>query len=410
MSEDRQQRLLKRVGSKMAAEEKALLERLRARSDYGPAREYFLTLASQLAAGQVETEGRPLANLLCIQAPLELIDAAGFHPFRRFCGSAAAGNLAAKDLPALVCPLLRSFLGERLLKGQAPGLWVLPTTCDWVVKLPEMARHLGLAEPEHLHILELPHFKERPESQRRWLEEIRGLKLKLEQISGRRLGRKELRASLARFQRAWSLLMSLAALRDEGRLAGPWFLLAANTMLAGPLPKWCSAAEALAAEAAASPADEGRPRVFLAGSPIFYPNFKLPLLLEEAGLALAADDLCSGERFLPGAVTAADDSLDGLLEALAQRYQQGCLCPTFGDNDRRLNNILGRRCRSPLDGVVFGVLKGCHPYELESITLEEKIKSQGLGFIRLETDYSSEDSQNLLTRLEAFRQTLRSLC
>ncbi|WP_418599249.1 2-hydroxyacyl-CoA dehydratase [Phascolarctobacterium faecium] len=43
---------------------------------------------------------------------------------------------------------------------------------------------------------------------------------------------------------------------------------------------------------------------------------------------------------------------------------------------------------------------------MEAITIERKLKEHGLKFIKIETDYGKEDSQNILTRLEAFKQTL----
>lgn len=147
-------------------------------------------------------------------------------------------------------------------------------------------------------------------------------------------------------------------------------------------------------------------RIFLAGSPIYFPNFKLPHLLEEAGLAVTADDLCSSERLFPTNVAVDEPSETGLLRSLAENYHQGCLCPTFGDNERRANNILGAVSGSGLKGVVFHVLKGCHPYDLESLALEESLKRAGLKFIKLETDYTAEDGRTLLTRLEAFGNNL----
>jgi benzoyl-CoA reductase/2-hydroxyglutaryl-CoA dehydratase subunit BcrC/BadD/HgdB len=147
----------------------------------------------------------------------------------------------------------------------------------------------------------------------------------------------------------------------------------------------------------------------LAGSPIFFPNFKLPALLEEAGLVTVADDLCSSERLLPPGLVLSDSSASGLLAALAGRYHQGCLCPTFGDNERRINNILGQKKEAGFAGVVFAVLKGCHPYDLESVTIEPALKKQGLRYLRLETDYAAEDRRNLLTRLEAFGHSLKGV-
>jgi benzoyl-CoA reductase/2-hydroxyglutaryl-CoA dehydratase subunit BcrC/BadD/HgdB len=128
--------------------------------------------------------------------------------------------------------------------------------------------------------------------------------------------------------------------------------------------------------------------------------------LESAGLAVAADDLCSSERLFSTSVAVDDPSEIGLLRALAESYHQGCMCPTFGDNERRINNIWGAAQGHDLKGVIFHVLKGCHPYDLESLALEEPIKRAGLRFIKLETDFAAEDSRNLLARLEAFGNNL----
>jgi benzoyl-CoA reductase/2-hydroxyglutaryl-CoA dehydratase subunit BcrC/BadD/HgdB len=141
-------------------------------------------------------------------------------------------------------------------------------------------------------------------------------------------------------------------------------------------------------------------------TPIVFPNFKIPRLIEEAGLRVAMDDLCSSERVLPGPTHLAEDTKDGVTKALAQRYHLGCLCPTFADDDRRINGIVSPERLKIIRGVVFHLLKGCHPFDLESMVLEKKIKESGLKFIRIETDYTKEDGPTILTRLEAFRATL----
>jgi len=196
----------------------------------------------------------------------------------------------------------------------------------------------------------------------------------------------------------------LTEMRSQGLLSSVWFMLMTSMFFYDSAEKWTEAAEKVHIISAASANSSAR--IYLAGSPIFFPYFKIPMLLEEAGLSLVADDLCSSERIFPGAVTTSDTSLFGMMNALAQRYHQGCLCPTFIDNDRRGNNILGRKNSADFRGIVFHVLKGCHPYDLESYGIEGFLKNNGLKFIRIETDYTQEDSQNLLTRLEAYRHTL----
>lgn len=407
------------------------LQALRARPDRLPAYDYFL----DLLAGGVRPDalerrtGKPALNLLCIQAPLELAHAAGFLPFKIFSGSYAADAVGASGrLPALVCPMLRAVQGVvrlgggegRAGDGGNPFLrrpWVLPTTCDWIVKLPEMLR---LGSPDlapGLHWLELPHLKDAEPGRRRWLEEVFGFKAFLEDAAGVKIDRKRLAASMAVYGRAWAAFARLGERRRAGDVPFAWFLAVANSFFLDAPERWTEAVGALLdvlprARGADAAAGRRAGRVFFAGSPVFFPNFKLPGLLEEAGLAVVGDDLCSSGRVIPphgpDGVGAGTSEYE-LVAALAERYHQGCLCPTFADNDRRVHGIFGaldggggRR----FDGVVFHVLKGCHPYDLESCALEAPVKAKGLKFLRVETDYAAEDARNLLTRLEAFRQTL----
>jgi benzoyl-CoA reductase/2-hydroxyglutaryl-CoA dehydratase subunit BcrC/BadD/HgdB len=386
------------------------LEALAARDDRSADFDYFMDLygAVQTPEAVSERTGRPVVSLLCIQAPIELIHAAGFHPHKVVSGSQAMANMALQGLPALTCPMLRAVTGAAAAASDGtPGTrrWVLPTTCDWVVKFPEMLESSGAGSIRpSLHWMELPHLKDGDSGQARWLEEVFGLKKFLEGCGGK-ISRASLDASIRIYRDAWRALTRLAMMRQEGRIAAVWFALIAGAFFLDSPERWTKAALSVNPPPGGARSDE-RAHVFLAGSPIFFPNFKLLDLLEDSGVSIAADDLCSGERIFPGGVTYRDSSEFGMMSALAQRYHQGCLCPTFIDNDRRINNILSRRMASDFQGVVFHVLKGCHPYDLESLSVEAPLKERGLKFLRLETDYAAEDSQNLRTRIEAFRGTL----
>ena len=378
---------------------------LRTRSDFWPQFEYFLERLLESPSDTKARIGRPLIALLCIQSPLEIFHALGVMPYRVFSASHAHGLAAAPMLPALACPLLRSTLGALGAGGKGDDIsgWVLPATCDWVVKFPEMAVLAGVGEPENVHWLELPHLKDSPESQARWGDEVRRIVAHLERLTGRTLSAAALSGSMDAYQNAWRMFSRLIDARRFGTVPAVWFTVIANAFYRDTPELWTSAVEA--ALPFFDKVAAGGKRVFLAGSPVFFPNYKLPLLVEDAGLTVTADDLCSSERIFPGAAHYRDPSLPGLLNALAERYHQGCLCPTFADNQRRPATIIGQR--EYFDGVVFQVLKGCHPYDLESFTLEKTLKERGIRFLRLETDYAAEDRQNILTRLEAFRASLQ---
>ena len=396
---------LQKTGARIQNEISREIESLRSRPDYLPGYDYFIDLAAGgIEPGSLEKRaGKPALNLLCIQAPLELIYAAGFLPFKIFSGSYAADSLGADGrMPALTCPLLRAVRGFSRLKDSFSNQpWVLPTTCDWIVKLPQTLCMDNPSFAKYFHRLELPHLKDGNVARERWLAEVFGLKKFLERISGTKIDRKRLSASIAVYNRAWEALTRLEERRRDGDVPFVWFLVIANSFFLDAPERWTDAVNALI-PALRESENKGR-RVFFAGSPVFFPNFKIPLLLEEAGFMVTGDDLCSSGRIFPGGIKDEGSSEYEMVAALAGRYHEGCLCPTFADNDRRINSILGNV--GSFEGVIFHVLKGCHPYDMESCLLQDLITGRGLKFLRIETDYTAEDGRNLLTRIEAFRQT-----
>ena len=395
-------KLLEKQGAEITAE----LDRLAARTDYRPELAYFLDLyrGGISVSSVAQRVQKPLAAILCVQAPPELFHAFGVHPFKIFSGSHAAGQFVAARLPALMCPMLRSAMGALELETRTDCPWVIPTTCDWVVKFSEMAQLEKTAAEERIHMMELPRLKDSSRARDRWFSEIAALCDFLSRLSGCALSRKTLSASVEIFKAARRSFSRLAALRRAGFVPGIWFSLIAGSFFLDRVENWTAAVEkTLPCFDRAVP---GLRRIFLAGSPVFFPNLKLLHLLEETKLAVIGDDLCSSERIFPANIAIDDPSMEGILRSLAESYHQGCQCPAFGDNDRRVNTIFEALPGADFKGVVFHVLKGCHPYDLESFGLETPVKKAGLRFLKVETDYTTEDSQNILTRLEAFSRTL----
>ncbi len=411
--DSRQQRLARKAGEKAQLQDAELVRTLQARPDHIPAFDHFLDLAANRSPAAVsERTGRRLAGLLCVQTPPELVFAFGLHPFKLCGGVYAPGQLAGGSLPTLTCPMLRSVLGlmQAGTQWQAPFAgWILPTTCDWVVQFPEMARLCSTPLSGPVHCPELPHLRESEKGRRRWIEEIHDLENFLRRITASPLRPKQLDAAVAACNAARRALLRLHTLRLQRKIAAVWAMLLAETFFWDAPESWTAKLERALDEVEKGPVPPGLSEagpVFLAGSPVFFPNYKIPLLLEEAGLNPVTDDLCSCRRLLPESMSFSDRSKDGILAALAERHHMGCTCPTFADNSRRLHAITNPADIGTYRGVVFHVLKGCHPYDLESLVLETALKDKGLKFIRIETDYTPEDSRTILTRLEAFAHNL----
>lgn len=398
-------RLHSHVRREVQSEYETVRRLLEKRDDYHPVWAYFLDLLMRpLDQDQLQAAlGRPVVEHLCNQAPYELFHAMGVHPLRMGSGCFAAGRLAAGDFPVLMCPMLKAVAGLQRL--QATGrtvspVRIVPTTCDWVVQYPQMTD----ADPGETCFMELPHLRESERGQRRWLEELYELVRFLEDRTGRKLKRKHLRSSVQTFMRAWQALGALIERRRAGRLPAVWFLAVVNSFMLDPIEPWTGQLHQVLAHVDAHPSEASGKGVFLAGAPILFPNFKLPMLIEAAGMTVTGDDLCTSERIWPGAVCPEENSFHGFMRALAERYHTACICPTFADNERRINSIMGVLKRHPVGGVVYHVLKGCHPFDIESFRLERQLKQAEIPYLRIETDYVEEDERNLSTRLEAFAE------
>lgn len=149
------------------------------------------------------------------------------------------------------------------------------------------------------------------------------------------------------------------------------------------------------------------PRILLTGSPVVFPNWKIPQLIEETGGALVCDELCTSNRYL-GDMVALDEMMTGdILHSLADRYLQPCTCPVFSSTIDRREKLLQMIIDYRIEGVVHHILKGCHPYDAELGVIEKELNNKGVSQLKIETDYNPEDTEQIRTRMEAFIETLK---
>ena len=149
------------------------------------------------------------------------------------------------------------------------------------------------------------------------------------------------------------------------------------------------------------------PRIMVTGSPLVFPNMKIPLLIEEMGGILAADETCMGERGMSDPAVVVDKSFDGMVRALANQAVRPCSCPTFVNNKERIFRIRQMIEDYRIQGVIYHVLRGCLVYDFEYKLIEEELGRMGIPVIRLESDYNEEDVEQLRIRIEAFIELIK---
>ena len=149
-----------------------------------------------------------------------------------------------------------------------------------------------------------------------------------------------------------------------------------------------------------------RPRILLTGSPIYFPNYKIPFLIEDAGLSIRScldvstirqEELMSAKSLRTTAQA---------VHALAASSLAHDASAAYTCNDA-LRAAIYREIRSGhIDGIIFHILKGQIEYDFEMTRMEEMFEYYDIPVFRLETDYQDHDIEQLRIRLEAFREML----
>jgi benzoyl-CoA reductase/2-hydroxyglutaryl-CoA dehydratase subunit BcrC/BadD/HgdB len=120
---------------------------------------------------------------------------------------------------------------------------------------------------------------------------------------------------------------------------------------------------------------------------------------------VVCEESCTGTRFFSELVKP-EKSLDAQIKSIAERYMN-IHCACFTPNDERLDDIVNLAQEYQVDGVIHYNLQFCHTYANEAVKVERRLEEAGIPLLRLETDYSDEDTGQLKTRIEAFLEMIR---
>jgi benzoyl-CoA reductase/2-hydroxyglutaryl-CoA dehydratase subunit BcrC/BadD/HgdB len=371
--------------------------------DVGPF-EYFQTSMQREVdiVREAKRAGRGVVGIYCEFTPRELILAAGAVPVC-LCGANARTIPTAETvLPSNLCPLIKSSFGY-ILTNRCPfyvvtDLIVAETTCDGKKKMYEL-----IAEKKPLHVLELTQKVGEEEAFGHWLEEVRKLKGRLEEVFGLQITDERLREAIRLMDGERRLLreaLSLGAMEPAvltGReLADLRYRVAGDPGHLSMLEVFIREARGRK-EAGEFRARAETPRVLLTGCPTAQGTTKLIEVIEECGALVVVQETCSGWKPL--------DSLTGEegdpLEAIARKhFKLPCSCMTPNEGRTELIGRLAREFRA--QAVVDLIWQACHTYNVESYLIERFVREElGLPYLKIETDYSDSDRERLKVRVQA---------
>jgi benzoyl-CoA reductase/2-hydroxyglutaryl-CoA dehydratase subunit BcrC/BadD/HgdB len=360
--------------------------------------------------------GGKVVGFFCLFVPIELVRACGALPLRVDSGLFSGVALSEQLLPSEVCPVVKSALGAEMLE-LSPYLSlcdvvVCPSSCGMKAKLGEI-----LEDFAPIWRIEVPTCKDASPTKRTWLAEINALKQNLEKLTGQEITRETLRRSIESAQDARAVFHRLRELRKckTPPISGRDAMLITQAIWYDDLERWTEKTKQLCSELEKRIEDHlnvgysEAPRIMLAGSPIIWPNWKLPDLIEDSGGVIVCDELCSGDQGVLGDSVNVDEwTMKDMLAAIADRYLQPVTCPCFTPNDKRVDRIARMVKDFGVDGVVYHQLRGCYVHKIEFASIRTALSNLRVPVLGIETDYTHEDLGQMRTRIEAFLEMIQT--
>lgn len=358
-----------------------------------------------------QKKGGKVFGTFCVYVPDEIVFAADAIATGLCGGSQFWVPGGEKVLPTNTCPLIKASVGARLDRTcpffRIADMYIGETTCDGKKKAWEI-----LAQDVPVHVMDLPQMKRQKDIDA-WAEEIREFMKVVEDFTGNKVTAESLGESIKLINRKRAALQRLYEFRKNDKLpiSGKDVLLISQiafyddpTRFAEMTNKLCDELDKRVADGV-SVFEEGTKRILLTGTPLAIPNWKLHNIVETSGGAVVCEEMCTGVRYFERQTDETQTTIDGQIQALADRYM-GINCACFTPNTGRIDDIKRLVKEYKADGVIDVNLKFCGLYDVEGYSVEKALREEGIPVLGIETDYTDSDAQQLRTRVSAFIEML----
>ncbi len=352
--------------------------------------------------------GRKVIGSYCVFVPEEIVRATDSTLVGLCAGADFATEEVERLLPRNTCSLIKSAFGFKLGKVcpyvESSDMIVGENTCDGKKKSYEI---LDTLVP-NLYVMDLPQMKSN-EGHALLKGEYFRFKEAIEGLTGVTIDATRLRKGIEIVNNKRKAIHRLSELRR----ADPVPIFGLDALLINQVSfyddpirftesvnKICDELEVRVREGKGG-CPQGTPRILLSGCPMVVPNWKLPWIIEQSGAVIVGEESCVGERGIRNLTDDSGAALDELMEAIVDRYFK-IDCAVFTPNPDRLEHVKQMYADYRGNGVIHYGLQFCQPYQIESLPVEKVLEESGIPTLRVDTDYSMEDVEQIKTRVEAF--------
>ncbi len=382
------------------------------------AMEYFNFVMSEVHGLRVKelidgkNDGHKVIGSFCVFVPEEIVRAADATLVGLCTGADFATEEVEKLLPRNTCSLIKSAFGFKLGKVcpyiESADMIVGENTCDGKKKAYEVFNELV----PNLYVMDLPQTKS-PEGRALLRAEYQRFKKAIEDLTGVEIDASRLKRGIEIVNNKRKAIHRLSELRkaDPVPISGLDALLINQVYFYDDPIRFTASVNAICDElesrifAGEGVFPKGTPRILLSGCPMAVPNWKLPWVVEASGAAIVGEESCVGERGTRNLTDDSGKSVEDLMEAILDRHFK-VDCAIFTPNPDRLGHVKDMKNAYGADGVIHYGLQFCQPYQMESFSIEADLEKHDTPTLRIDTDYSMEDVEQIKTRVEAFIETL----
>jgi benzoyl-CoA reductase/2-hydroxyglutaryl-CoA dehydratase subunit BcrC/BadD/HgdB len=331
--------------------------------------------------------------------PEEIVMAAGFAPVKVL-GDVHKGTAAADEyLFPYFCPFTRACLVEGLESSDKWAGIGFAHGCDATNRQYDVWRAHITAAP--LFYVNTP-MKIDKTAQTFYKKELMRFIDNLNNQYHLKIGDKELKDAIALSNQVKSLMRQLAALRVKKDIPNVDYFEMTRKAVRTPKQEMVDDLKKLLADwERRNPFPTGKIPIVLTGSDVTFPEWME--LLETAGFRVVRDDLSMGERYFAETIPATGDPLEALVTYACNIPRSATRLPSDG----RLEYLMKALEESNINTVISQNLKFCEVYAFDSVWTVASLKGNGYNVIHLERDYTPAADNQLLTRLESFKEIIQ---